>query len=401
MDVGNGKWEAGTGSEKRDTGNQRITTKIEEFDRVVGGGLVPGMVVLLAGEPGVGKSTLLLALPKNIGLKVLYVCGEESKEQVSLRAKRIDQISNIKNQKLNQLSLWEETDVDEICEIIRSKEYGLVMVDSIQTMSCADVESSAGSMAQVRECGGRLTQAAKQSGVCLIIVGHITKEGSIAGPKILEHMVDTVLTLEGERFSNLRLLRTNKNRFGATDETGVFQMEEGGLREVKNPSEFLLKDTNSTNTNTNKTNTNNAGRVITVAMEGTRPILVPIEALLVKTFLPVPRRVFSGLDFNRMQIVLAVLQKHLNLPLWQYDIYLSTAGGFKISEPGADLAAALSLVSAFKNQDYSQTVAFGELGLLGNVRGVSFQEKRLKEAARFGFKQVLSSTTLRRITEIK
>lgn len=379
--------------DKNEKNAGRITTKIEELDRVLGGGLIKGMVVLLAGEPGVGKSTLLLALASSCNMKTLYVCGEESKDQVGLRAKRLNQKPQINN----DLSLWEETDVDVICEKIKEKEYGLVMVDSIQMMSTRDVESGAGSMAQVRECGMRLTSAAKQSGTCLIIVGHITKEGAIAGPKILEHMVDTVLTLEGERFSNLRLLRTNKNRFGATDETGVFQMEEGGLKEVANPSEFLLHEPHETN----KPHEKNPGRVITVAMEGTRPILVPIEALLVKTFLPVPRRVFSGLDFNRMQIVLAVLQKHLNLPLWQFDIYLSTAGGFKISEPGADLAAAVALFSAFKNQDYSQTVAFGELGLLGNVRGVSFQEKRIKEANRFGFKQILSSATLRRINEIK
>lgn len=384
--------------------NLRLKTGYSEFDRTLGGGFVPGQVVLLAGDPGIGKSTLLLqiadALSKNIKPQtILYVAGEESPSQIKQRAERLG-ISG------EGIEIVTATDVDEIIEIISSKRgplaeqgdplgkakvsnYQLVIVDSIQTLSLADVASSAGSVAQVKECAKRLTNLAKEKGIPLIMIGHVNKEGDIAGPKVLEHVVDTVLYLEGERTLPFRLLRAVKNRFGDPSEVGVWQMEEKGFKEVTSPGATFIRERGS-----------GAGTVLTVALEGNRPLLLEIQALTGKTAFGYPRRSITGYDLNRLLFIVAVLQKHLKLPLQEVDIYVNVTGGIKISEPAADLAVALAIVSSYKNNPTKEhTVVFGEMGLTGEIRTVSLIERRKKEAEKLGFSRIIAPGTASTIKE--
>ncbi len=360
---------------------KRLSTKISELDRVLGGpstgsgdaGIVPGSVVLVAGEPGIGKSTLLLQLIEKTG--GLYVSGEESLEQLKIRAQRL----KIKAAKAQFLA---ETDVDTISSTIQQfNNLAVVIIDSIQALSTTDLEGVAGSVGQVRECAGRLTRLAKRARIPLFLVGHVTKEGAIAGPKVLEHMVDTVVSLEGDRFGQFRLLRATKNRFGAIDEAGVFEMTDKGLKEVTNPSRLFIKE------RVKKI----PGSVVMALMEGTRPVLAEIQALVVPTQLAVPRRVGQGVDYRRLQLIAAVLAKRLGLPLASHDIFVNVAGGLKIQEPAADLGIALAIVSSFKNLSLPpKTVVFGEIGLLGEIRKVGQVEQRIKEAKRLGFTEIVS-----------
>lgn len=380
----------------------RLKSGYEEFDRVVGGGIVPGSVTLLAGDPGIGKSTLILHVLAKIG--GLYVSGEESAEQVKLRAKRL----GIDGENINILA---ETNVEGIVQaisdmreaisktkekelsdlsLIASRLLPVVIIDSIQTLSSDELDGMAGSVGQIRHSAELLIAAAKSKGIPMIIIGHVTKEGAIAGPKVLEHMVDTVLYLEGERFANARILRTLKNRFGAVEEVGIFEMGEKGLIEVTNPSALFLQDRV----------TNVPGSVVTVIMEGTRPMLVEIQALVVPSQLAIPRRVGSGVDYNRLQLLVAILQKRLNVPLGTFDIFVNVSGGIKIGEPSADLAVAMAILSSFKNKPVNaQTAVFGELGLLGEVRSIGAEDRRIKEAKRLGFTTVISPKTTRNLKQ--
>jgi len=375
----------------------RLPTGIGEFDRVLGGGVVPGSLVLLAGEPGIGKSTLTLQVAgriknqesriKNKNKKirnskfeirnsVLYISGEESLEQIKIRAERLVV-------KADNLLLLAETDIDQImAALVKQQETtALVIIDSIQTLYSSELSSGPGSVGQVRGCATRLLRFAKASGVAVFLVGHVTKQGVIAGPKVLEHMVDTVIYFEGDRFGDVRLLRASKNRFGATDEVGIFEMTDQGLNEVANPSKLFLK--------TRKEPV--PGSVVVVTMEGTRPVLVEIQALVVPTQLSVPRRVAQGIDYNRLQLIAAVLSKRLGLPLGGSDIYVNITGGFKVEEPAADLGVALAIISSFKNKPLPNKLAcFGELGLLGELRNVSQAGKRVKEARRLGFTTIIN-----------
>lgn len=329
------------------------------------------MAVLVAGEPGIGKSTLLLQLAEKLG-PTLYVAGEESASQIKIRAERL----GVKDK---ELLILEQTDADVAVGVIGQTNIGAVIIDSIQTIVTGDLSGTAGTVGQVRECAARVIAATKSRGLPLFLVGHVTKEGAIAGPKVLEHIVDTVLTVEGERYEGLRLVRASKNRFGATDEVGVFSMTDKG---------FVVVDPNWTNS----ANSTNPGSCLTIAMEGTRPMLVEIQALVTSTPLPSPRRVASGVDYNRLQTIVAILQKRLNLPLYSQDIYVSVAGGLKLAEPAVDLAMALAILSSFRNKALpAKTVAIGELDLLGNVRPVNSLEKRVKEAKSRGFKNVLTA----------
>jgi len=384
--------------------NQRIATSLGEFDRVLGGGFIAGSVVLLAGEPGVGKSTLLLQLVKFLPKEsiCLYICGEESPEQVKLRAER----TGAEN---SHLLLLPETNVERIIEEAAAVAEGLLVqgeagkiardavgifmiIDSIQTLWSEDFDGSPGSISQVRGCSQKLLEFAKKNSITAILVGHVNKEGEIAGPMILSHMVDAVLFLEGERFADLRLLRGIKNRFGPTDEVGVFRMGEKGMTEVANPSELFLEAGEETK--------NQPGSVVVCAMEGTRPVLLEIQALVTQSALAVPRRVVSGVDYNRVLLLAAVLQKTLGLPLYNQDIFVKVGGGFKIAEPAADLGICLAIVSSFKNTPLLvKACVFGEVGLLGEIRRVSGEEKRIKEAKKLGFTKILSSGTIKSLRE--
>jgi len=361
----------------------RLKSGFVEFDRVMGGGVVPGSVTLLAGDPGIGKSTLLLhVLAKTGGL---YVSGEESAEQIKLRAKRL----GIEGANIIVLP---ETDAALIAGAIgQGDKLPLVIIDSIQTLASADLDGMAGSVGQIRHCAEILVGAAKTMGVPVIIIGHVTKEGTIAGPKVLEHMVDTVLYIEGERFANARILRTLKNRFGAVEEVGIFEMAEVGLKEIANPSALFLQDRVK----------NVPGSVVTVIMEGTRPMLVEIQALAVPSQLAMPRRVGNGVNYNRLQLLVAILQKRLNMPLGTFDIFVNVSGGIRIEEPAADLAIATAIISSFKNKAVdAKTAVFGEVGLLGEVRTTGAEERRVKEAKRLGFGTVWSPKTIRSIRQI-
>lgn len=376
---------------------ERETTGIGELDRVLGGGLVAGSVVLLAGEPGIGKSTLLTQLALCLGVKtvgsvltVLYVCGEESPEQIKLRINRVsnkDGPSQSKGPSLKlgtSLSFLPTTDVDEV--IAQAGQPALMIVDSIQTMATTDLTGMAGSVGQVRESAFRLLNFAKETGTVVFLVGHVTKEGAIAGPKVLEHLVDTVLYLEGDKHHEFRILRSQKNRFGPVDEVGVFTMAGSGLIEVNNPSDVFLEERQK----------NVAGSCVAIVMEGTRPVLVEIQALVVPSQLAVPRRVGSGIDQRRLQLLVAVLSKRLRLPLATYDVYANVAGGLNLKEPAADLAVCLAIVSSFKNKPVGpKTAAFGEVGLLGEIRKVSWSEKRIKEARKLGYTQVITPETVK------
>lgn len=367
----------------------RISTRFVEFDRVLGGGIVPGGVVLVAGDPGVGKSTLLLATLGKIG--GWYITGEESAEQVKLRADRLgigspsmDSAGSPQAGSGNKdLYILPETNIESILSSLESAtgKPRVVVVDSIQTMATETLDGIAGSVGQIRQATQLLIQLAKQTQIAIFIVGHVTKEGTIAGPKLLEHMVDVVCYFEGERYYQGRILRTLKNRFGPTDEVGVFEMVESGLKEISNPSKLFLEGRVK----------NVAGSTVGVTLEGTRPLLVEIQSLVVPSPLPMPRRVVNGIDFNRLQVILAILQKRLNLPLGTFDVFVNVSGGLKLTEPAVDLPIALSLISAFKNKPLPGNLAsFGELGLLGELRRVQGEEKRAKEAKRLGFTSLIS-----------
>lgn len=358
----------------------RIQTQIHEFDRVMGGGIVPGSVTLLAGDPGIGKSTLLLhVLAKTGGY---YIAGEESAAQVKLRASRLGITGE-------NITIVSETHVESIIEVVaestaHSTSKPLVIIDSIQTLYSEDLEGMAGSVGQIRHTSEKLIALAKSRHIPMIIIGHVTKEGTIAGPKVLEHMVDTVLFFEGERFATARLLRTLKNRFGAVEEVGLFDMQEDGLKEVTNPSALFLQDRVA----------GVAGSVVTVVMEGTRPLLAEIQALVVPSQLAIPRRVANGVDGNRLQLLVAILQKRLQLPLGTFDIFVNVNGGFKVQEPAVDLAIAMAIVSSFKNKPlHANTAVFGEVGLLGELRATVSEQRRVKEAHRLGYTTVISPKT--------
>jgi DNA repair protein RadA/Sms len=350
----------------------RIQVDIGEFARVLGGGIVRGSLTLIGGDPGVGKSTLLTQLAASVP-NTLYVSGEESVAQTALRARRM-------NVDASSLLFLSETDADAIVETVRQTRASVVIVDSIQSVLVQDVEALPGSVSQLRECALRFLQLAKSTGIPVFLVGHVTKDGAIAGPKVLEHMVDTVLYLEGERFNQYRLLRSTKNRFGPTHEVGVFEMRETGLAEVNNPSAVFLSERAHSA----------AGSVVTVAIEGTRPILHEIQALVSRSPLAMPRRTATGFDTNRLHMLTAVLSRRARLPLHDQDVFLNVVGGLRVDEPSADLAAALAIVSSIRDHPLPHDlVALGEIGLSGELRGVAQLESRLREAAKLGFREAI------------
>jgi len=354
----------------------RTITGIEEFDRVLGGGIVKGSLVLVGGDPGIGKSTLLLQVSRELShkhKKILYVSGEESLRQIKLRADRMGQFSD-------NLLLLSETDLSVIDGVIRKIKPDMVVIDSIQTMYNDSVNSAPGSVSQVRESTAVLMQLAKGLNVTIFVVGHVTKEGMVAGPRILEHMVDTVLYFEGDRHASYRILRSVKNRFGSTDEIGVFEMRNSGLREVINPSEFMLDGRAE----------EGSGSICTCQMEGTRPILMEVQALVTRSNFGMPRRTAAGMDYNRVNLLMAVLEKRWGFKLSDFDAYVNIAGGIRVTEPAIDLAVCLSIISSYKDINIDRyTVAFGEVGLGGEVRSVTFPDQRVKEAAKLGFKKVI------------
>ena len=349
----------------------RIHTGIKELDRVLGGGIVQGSMTLVGGDPGIGKSTLLLQVCRNLAdqVSVLYISGEESLKQIKLRASRIGTVRG-------PLSFLSETNLDTIAEVIREVRPDVVVIDSIQTMFIEAAGSAPGSVSQVRECTGVLMQLAKGLGVTVFIVGHVTKEGVVAGPRMLEHMVDTVLYFEGDRHASYRILRGVKNRFGSTNEIGVFEMREEGLAEVPNPSEFMLEGRPA----------EASGAVTACSMEGTRPILLEVQALVSKTNFGLPRRTAAGVDYNRVNLLMAVLEKRCRYALSGYDAYVNIAGGMKMNEPALDLAIVMALISSYKDRPLDEkTIVFGEVGLSGEVRAVSMAEQRVYEAVKMGF----------------
>lgn len=355
---------------------ERQTTNIGELDRVLGGGIVPGSLVLVGGDPGIGKSTLLLQVCRNLaekGTSVLYISGEESLRQIKLRANRIGKFSE-------KMQLLCETNLETIRETIERRKPDVVVIDSIQTMFHEEISSAPGSVSQVRESTNILMQLAKGCGVSIFIVGHVTKEGNVAGPRVLEHMVDTVLYFEGDRHASYRILRAVKNRFGSTNEIGVFEMRNTGLEEVKNPSEFML----------NGKPTGTSGSVVACSMEGTRPILVEIQALVCQSNFGIPRRTAVGTDFNRVNLLMAVLEKKVGLHLSSSDAYVNIAGGMKMTEPAIDLGILLAVVSSYKDIIIPDSlIAFGEVGLSGEVRAVSMVGQRVAEAKKLGFETVI------------
>ena len=385
---------------------ERLTTSFDEVNRVLGGGIVLGSVVLISGDPGVGKSTLLtqVALDVNQGAEsrvqgtgknkdnpipyalnptpsVLYVAGEESAQQIKIRADRISKTAN--------LAVLNETDVDVIVGVIDQLKPTLVIIDSIQTMQTSDLESVAGSVGQVRESAHRLQNIAKSTHTPIFLVGHVTKEGTVAGPRTLEHLVDVVLSLEGESSSNFRVLRASKNRFGPTDEVGIFEMEESGVVEVKNPSKMFLEQ-----------KVDAPGSAVVAVLNGFRPLLVEVQALVTKTYLPIPRRQGSGVDNNRLQLLVATLTKRLNLPLGDKDIFVNVTGGLKVTEPAADLGICLAIISSLQDKNIPKNALFiGEVGLLGEVRNVRSLDKRAAEAKKLGFTKIISPENTRSLSE--
>jgi DNA repair protein RadA/Sms len=375
---------------------ERWASGFGELDRVLGGGIVPGSLVLIGGDPGIGKSTLLLQTANQMSkhYRVLYVCGEESAKQVKLRASRLG-VEGTKGEIESaapeipplltvadgaNLYVQAETDLEEILRELESLKPHVAVIDSIQTVYFPALTSAAGSVAQVRECTAALMKVAKREDITLLIVGHVTKEGAIAGPKVLEHLVDTVLYFEGDRFASHRLLRSTKNRFGATHEVGVFEMVDRGLREVANPSELFVGDRHGMA----------PGTAIVVACEGTRPIVLELQALVSPTSYPSPRRAGTGIDYNRLTQILAVLEKRVGIPLSKLDAYVASAGGLNVSEPAMDLGMAIAIVASFRDRVVAPfTVMVGEIGLGGQVRQVSQLELRLKEAAKLGFKRAI------------
>jgi len=351
---------------------ERVHTGMPELDRVLGGGIVPGSLVLVGGDPGIGKSTLLLQVCRNLSgqdRKVLYISGEESLKQIKIRAERIGEFKD-------HLSLLCETNLDTIEQVIRKENPEIVIIDSIQTMYAETVSSAPGSVSQVRESTGVLLRIAKGLGVAVFIVGHVTKEGVVAGPRVLEHMVDTVLYFEGDRHASYRVLRAVKNRFGSTNEIGVFEMRNEGLVEVENPSEYMLSGKPQ----------GASGSIVACSMEGTRPLLLEIQALVCQTFFNMPRRTAAGTDFNRVNLLMAVLEKRAGLSMSSCDAYINIAGGMKMNEPALDLAIVLAIASSFRDRPIDEkTVAFGEVGLSGEVRAVSMAQARVLEAKKLGF----------------
>lgn len=367
-------------------GFQRMPVPMPELARVLGGGVVPGSLVLIGGEPGIGKSTLLLQmaaiLAQSIGT-VLYVSGEESVQQTKMRAERL-------GLQPNALYLLTETDLDQIIGNIERLKPKLVIIDSIQTVYIEELSSAAGSVSQVRESAARLMQVAKTTNIAIFVVGHVTKAGAIAGPRVLEHIVDTVLYLEGERFHSYRLLRSVKNRFGATSEVGVFEMTQEGMIEVENPSRAFLSERSPYA----------AGNAIAVTMEGTRPLLVEIQALTSATAFALPRRTPNGFDMGRLLLLTAVLSQRVGLKLFNQDVFVNVIGGLKIAEPAADLPVALAIASSFQDRPVAEDlVVIGEVGLSGELRTVSQAARRLNEAARLGFKRALVPSTLVKIKD--
>lgn len=354
---------------------ERIKTKLVEFNRVLGGGVVPGSLVLIGGDPGIGKSTLLLQVSaqlNNGGGTVLYVSGEESASQIKMRAERLELRGT-------DFYLYAETDLSLIQETIENIKPDYVIIDSIQTMHHPNIDSASGSVSQVRESTATLMQLAKMNNIAIFIVGHVTKEGNIAGPRMLEHMVDTVLYFEGERHHTFRILRAVKNRFGSTNEIGIFEMRNGGLEEVLNPSQLFLEERLAGAT----------GSSVVAAMEGTRPILVEIQSLISPTVFGNAKRTASGLDYSRVSLIMAVLEKRAGLLLQNQDAYLKAAGGVKLDEPAIDLSIAISIASSYKEKETRATDCFiGEIGLTGEIRRVSKIEQRVNEAAKLGFKRI-------------
>ncbi|MDD4525257.1 MAG: DNA repair protein RadA [Lachnospiraceae bacterium] len=354
----------------------RVETGYTELDRVLGGGIVQGSLVLVGGDPGIGKSTLLLQVTKNLsdaGHRILYVSGEESLRQIKMRAQRIGSVND-------NLRFFCETDLDTIAEVVLEEKPEVVVIDSIQTMYNSSVSAAPGSVSQVRETTGVLLRLAKENAITIFIVGHVTKEGTVAGPRVLEHMVDTVLYFEGDRYASYRILRGTKNRFGSTDEIGLFEMKPEGLVQVENPSEYLLSGRPL----------GASGSVVTCAMEGTRPMLVEVQALLCDSNFGFPKRQANGTDYNRVSLLMAVLEKRLGVPLGQQDAYINLTGGIKQSEPAIDLGIALAIISSYRNRPMDdRMMAFGEIGLSGEIRAVSMADQRVAEAAKLGFTSVL------------
>ncbi|MCI9463443.1 MAG: DNA repair protein RadA [Lachnospiraceae bacterium] len=368
---------------------ERMSTHIKELDRVLGGGIVPGSLILVGGDPGIGKSTLLLQVCRHMAAdnkKVLYISGEESLKQIKIRANRIGEFGE-------NLFLLCETNLDTIEENIRHLMPDITIIDSIQTMYQDAVSAAPGSVSQVREATNVFLQLAKGLGASIFIVGHVTKEGTVAGPRVLEHMVDTVLYFEGDRHASYRILRGVKNRFGSTNEIGVFEMKEQGLTEVANPSEFMLEGKPE----------GASGSIVSCSMEGTRPILFEIQALVCRSNFGFPRRQAIGTDFNRVNLLMAVLEKRVGLQMSDCDAYVNLAGGMRIVEPAIDLGIAMAVASSFKNRPiFDRMAAFGEIGLSGEVRGISMIEQRIQEAVKLGFTTcVIPKVCLRQIREMK
>ncbi len=358
---------------------QRVLSGFEEVDRVLGGGIVVGSIILISGDPGIGKSTLLTQIALTVD-KTLYVAGEESAQQIKIRAERIDPKAD--------LAVLNEVDVDVITSVIEQVKPPLVVIDSIQTLQTGDLESVAGSVGQVRESAHRLQRLSKSLHIPIILVGHVTKEGTVAGPRTLEHLVDTVLSLEGDPSNNFRLLRAAKNRFGSTDEVGIFEMEQSGVIEVKNPSKLFLDQ-----------KVDAPGSAVAVTMTGFRPLLVEVQALVTKSYAPLPRRSGSGVDNNRLQLLVATLSKRLNLPLGDKDIFVNVTGGIRITETAADLAICMAIISSLSDKTIPSTTAFvGEVGLLGELRNVRQLDKRSIEAKKLGFTKIISSENAKSLT---
>lgn len=373
----------------RVNGRERLRCGIEEFDRVLGDGIVSGSVILIGGDPGIGKSTLVLQVLNGLasqGLKVLYVSGEESAKQTKMRAQRLDVHAP-------DLLVLCETSLDRVLQNIRQIGPGVVAIDSIQTIFTSDLQSAPGSISQVRETSNRVIYTAKSTALPFLLIGHVTKDGAIAGPRVLEHMVDTVLYFEGEAGHPYRILRAVKNRFGSTNEIGVFEMKDRGLEEVCSPSEIFLAERPS----------HASGSVVVPSMEGTRPVLVELQGLITKSFLAVPRRTTMGVDYHRVAILVAVLEKKVGLNLFDQDIFLNVAGGIRVNEPAVDLGMVAAIASSFLNRPVAEkTVIFGEVGLTGEVRAAAQSEPRIRESAKMGFRRcVLPKANLGRIRPVK
>jgi DNA repair protein RadA/Sms len=370
-------------SEISSTKFTRLSTNIDEFDQILGGGIVAGQVILIAGSPGIGKSTLLLQIADSLQ-KVLYVSGEESVNQIALRAQRL----KIKNKNIN---IAEETDIDAIIALAENEKPDILIIDSIQVMATSDLTGMAGSVGQVRECSFRLVRFAKSNNIPVFIVGHVTKEGNMAGPAVLAHIVDTVLWFEGDKNLTLRMMRVDKNRFGSTDEVGIFEMKETGLLSLSNPEKIFLT----------RSEVSVPGSVVGAIVEGKRPILVEIESLVVPSKLAFPKRIAQGIDSKRFELLLAVLTKHCKLPLYEYDCFVNIAGGFSAKNPSVDLAICMSVASSFFDRSIAKNVlAVGEVGLLGEIREVTAEEKIVKQGKKLGYSQIVSRSEFKTLQQV-